>query len=382
MDTLLDRRRFIARASIALGAAFVPRMAFAAAPTDKRFIFIIQRGAADGLNTVVPYADPAYQRLRGALAIEAAKAIRLDGTFALHPSLSQIGAMHGDKEALFVHAIASSYRDRSHFDGQNVLETGGSTPYAIRDGWLNRLAGLLNGTGEKAIALTPTIPLALRGSAPVASYSPSRMPEPSDDLMMQVSELYAADEQLHSLWSSALNARAIGESSGDEKGAAALGRLAAAFLAKPNGPRIAMLETGGWDTHNAQTGRLATQLKSLDSLVGALRTSMGSHWSTTTVLIATEFGRTAAINGTGGTDHGTAAAAILIGGSVIGGRVIADWPGLATAQLHEGRDLKPTCDLGALIAGAAAEAFKLDPAQVARHLFPGSAHRPLVGIVG
>lgn len=381
MAPFLDRRDFIARASLAVGAAFVPRMAFAAAPTDQRLVFIIQRGAADGLNIIVPYADPAYRRLRGALAIDPAEAIRLDGTFALHPSLTQIGALHGEKQALFVHAIASTYRDRSHFDAQNVLETGGSAPYALKDGWLNRLTGLLTGADEKAIALARTIPLALRGAAAVGSYSPSRVPEPSDDLMLRVGELYAADELLHPLWSSALDARAIGEGSGGERGAAALGRLAAAFLTQPNGPRIAMLETGGWDTHIAQAGRLATQLTSLDALVAALRTGMGEKWARTTVLIATEFGRTAAINGTGGTDHGTAAAALIIGGSVLGGRVIADWPGLAAGQLHEGRDLKPTCDLGALIAGVAAETFALDPARVARRLFPNVAQRPFAGVV-
>ena len=381
MDHFVDRRRFIARASLAIGAAFVPRMAFATAPTNRRLVFIIQRGAADGLNIVVPYADPDYRRLRGALAIDPAASIRLDGMFALHPSLRRIGALHDQKQALFVHAVASPYRDRSHFDGQNVLETGSSAPYVLQDGWLNRLAGLLTGGGDKAIALAPTIPQALRGDAEVASYSPSRMPEPSNDLMLQVGKLYAADEQLHPLWSSALDARAIGEDSGGARGAAATARLAAAFLTQSNGPRIAMLETGGWDTHSAQAGRLATQLKSLDALVDALRINMGKHWSKTAVLIATEFGRTAAVNGTEGTDHGTAAAAILVGGSVLGGRVIADWPGLAAGQLYEGRDLKPTTGIGALIAGVAAETFALDPAKVARHLFPNGADRPLTGII-
>jgi uncharacterized protein (DUF1501 family) len=381
MPAFLDRRAFIAQATLAAGAAFVPHIAFAAAPTDRRFVFIIQRGAADGLNIVVPYGDPAYRGLRGALAIDPAGATKLDGTFALHPGLAEIGRMYGTKQALFFHAVASPYRDRSHFDGQNVLETGGAAPYAVKDGWLNRLAGAVPGSRGSAIALAPTIPLALRGSARVTSYSPSKIPEPSDDLMLRVGQLYAADAQLGPLWSAALDARMVGESAATEKGAAALGSLTAAFLTEPEGPRIAMLETGGWDTHSGQDGRLTAQLKSLDALVAALRTGMGADWSKTTVLVATEFGRTAAANGTGGTDHGTGSAAMLIGGAVKGGRVIADWPGLAASQLYDGRDLKPTIALDAVIAGAAAESLALDPELAGRRLFANIVQRPVTGLI-
>lgn len=381
MSHALNRRSFISSAALAAGTAFLPRMAFAAAPTDRRFVFIIQRGAADGLNIVVPYADPGYRNLRGALAIDPAGATKLDGTFALHPALVQIGAMYGEKQALFTHAVASPYRERSHFDGQNVLETGGEAPYAVKDGWLNRLAGLVQGPHEAAIALAATIPPALRGATPVTSYAPSKIPDPSDDLMLRVGQLYANDQQLHPLWSAALDAKMVGESAASEKGAAALGQLAATFLTKPDGPRIAMLETSGWDTHSGQDTRLNGQLKQLDALVAALRTGMGADWSKTTVLIATEFGRTAAVNGTGGTDHGTAAVSMILGGSVKGGRVLADWPGLATSQLYEGRDLRPTTDLDALIAGVAAEGLALDPELVGRRLFARTFQRPVSGLV-
>ncbi|MCJ2184096.1 DUF1501 domain-containing protein [Novosphingobium sp. 1949] len=377
----LDRRGFIGRAALIAGVAFVPRIAFAIVPTDRRFIFIIQRGAADGLNIVVPYADPAYRALRGALSIDPTEATKLDGTFALHPAMSTIGGMYGENQALFVHAVASPYRDRSHFDGQNVLETGGSKPYAIKDGWLNRLASLVAGPHEAAIALAPTIPMALRGSTPVTSYAPSNFHEPSDDLIARVGQLYDADEQLHPLWSAALDARTIGEGVTKEKGAAALGSLTAAFLTKPEGPRIAMVETAGWDTHNAQEGRLAAQLKSLDALVAALRTGMGADWSKTTVLVATEFGRTAAANGTGGTDHGTGSVAMLLGGAVRGGRVVADWPGLATASLLDARDLRPTNALDAMIAGAAAESLALDPELAGRRIFASISQRPITGLI-
>jgi len=377
----LPRRRFLAL-SAGTGALLVaPQMVLATVPTDRRFVFIIQRGAADGMNIVVPYVDPDYTRLRGALAIDPAGAIKLDGHFALHPAMAKVGEMYGQGQALFVHAVASPYRDRSHFDGQNVLETGGTQPYAQRDGWLNRLVGLMPRTQDQAIAFAATVPPALRGPIAVESYLPSALPQPADDLIERVGTLYAQDPQLHPLWAAALDARTAAQGSAARQDPAGLGRLAATFLTKPAGPSIAMLETSGWDTHNAQELRLAAQLKALDTLLAALRDGMGEAWDRTTVLVATEFGRTAAANGTGGTDHGTASVAMLVGGAVKGGRVLADWPGLAASQLYEGRDLRPTQSLDALIAGAAAESLGLDPRQVSRTVFGGAPNQPISGLI-
>ncbi len=370
---MLDRRRFLSFSGLGAGALLVaPRMALATVATDRRFVFIIQRGAADGLNIVAPYADPAYARLRGALAIDPSSATKLDGTFALHPSLVETAKMYGQHQALFVHAIASPYRDRSHFDGQNVLETGGTQPYQEKDGWLNRLVAMMPSAREQAIALAATVPMALRGAARVTSYAPTSLPQPSDDLLLRVGQLYAADPQLHPLWTSALAAQGLAEGSAAKQDPASLGTLAASFLSKPDGPRIAMLETGGWDTHSGQDARLAAQLKALDTLVTSLRDGLGRAWAQTTVLVATEFGRTAAANGTGGTDHGTGSVAMIIGGAVKGGRVVADWPGLAPSALYESRDLKPTAALDSLIAGVAGESLGLDPPRVARMLFDRS----------
>jgi uncharacterized protein (DUF1501 family) len=369
MTMALDRRHFVAAAGA--WTLFAPRLLFARADTERRFVFVIQRGAADGLDTVVPYADPAYARLRGPLAVEPSAAIRLDGSFALHPSLAEFGRLHAAGQALAVHAVASPYRDRSHFDGQNVLESGGTAPYQRKDGWMNRLLGLLPRPATQAIALAPTVPLALRGAQEVTSYAPTALPQASDDLLARVQQLYAHDQQLHALWSAAMDARGRAAGlEGQRRDPATVGRIAAGFLAQPDGPRLAMVETGGWDTHSAQAGRLAQQLRALDTLLAALRDGLGAAWAQTTVLVATEFGRTAAANGTGGTDHGTASAALLAGGAVQGGRVLADWPGLAPADLHEGRDLRPTLGLDALIAAATADTFRLDREQVARVLFP------------
>lgn len=379
---MLSRRGFLSVAAAGAGALLVsPHIAFASVATDRRFVFVIQRGAADGLNIVVPYAEPAYATLRGALAIDTSKATRLDGTFALHPALSQTAAMYASRQALFVHAVASPYRDRSHFDGQNVLETGGASPYQVKDGWLNRLVAQLPATRENAIALAPTVPMALRGAAAVTSYAPSALPQAPDDLLARVSQLYEQDAQLRPLWESAMTARGLAGDAGARQDPASLGKLAAGFLSRDEGPRIAMIETGGWDTHSAQNARLANQLKALDTMLAALRDGMGPLWSRTTVLVATEFGRTAAANGTGGTDHGTGSVAMVLGGAVQGGRVIADWPGLASRELYEGRDLKPTTSLDALIAGCASESLGLDPQRTAAALFGKAARTPLTGVV-
>src|SRR6185436_7282265 len=321
---LHSRRRFLQAAAGAGILLAAPGLALAGAATERRFVFVIQRGGADGLDTVIPYADPAYASLRRALAIDAATATKLDGTFALHPSLVEIGKLYTQKQALFVHAVASPYRDRSHFDGQNVLESGGSVPYELKDGWLNRLIALLPRKTGEAIAITPTVPLALRGPAAVSSFAPSAPKQAPEDLLQRVDQLYAHDPQLHAMWSAAMDARGMAGAA-LRQNPAELGQLAARFLAPKEGPRIAMLETGGWDTHSAQAPRLANQLKSLDAMVAALALGMGDAWAETTVLVATEFGRTAAVNGTGGTDHGTASVAMLLGGAVQGGRVLGDW---------------------------------------------------------
>lgn len=372
---VLDRRHFVGAASLGgLAALLAPGIAFAKAETDKRFVFIIQRGAADGLGTIAPVGDPAFVGQRGDLAADFASATKLDSMFAIHPALANIGGLYRDRQALFAHAVASPYRDRSHFDGQNVLETGGLGAYQVKDGWLNRMLGLLPPSKAKAIAVSATVPMALRGPAEVSSYAPSSLPQATDDLLQRVTMLYQGDSQLHALWSEALGTKALASdmAAGNQQNAAATGALAAKLLVPADGARIAMIETGGWDTHAGQRGRLATQLRNLDTLVGALKAGLGPLWSDTMVLVATEFGRTVAVNGTGGTDHGTGSATMLLGGAVRGGRVLADWPGLGQAALFEGRDLKPTTQLDAFIGGATAAHFGLDPARTMAKLFPDS----------
>jgi uncharacterized protein (DUF1501 family) len=382
---ILTRRTLLGRAALTGVVALTPRLAFAAAPTDARFVFIILRGAMDGMTAVMPVGDPHYAALRGALAHPPGEVppVRLDAIFALHPAMPRFAAMYADRQALVVHAVASPYRERSHFDAQNVLETGGTAAYALKDGWLNRLVAALPAGRDPAIAIAATVPMALRGKAPVTSYAPSALPEANDDLLQRIGGLYAHDPLLHPLWAEAMDARMLAQGDGDTAKAnpAALGKLAAEFLSKPAGPRIAVIELLGWDTHAQQAGRLANQLKQLDAVFGALKDGMGAEWSRTTVLAATEFGRTAAVNGTGGTDHGTGGAAFMAGGAVAGGRVVADWPGLSGSALYENRDLRPTTDLRSVMLGAAAGSFGIDPARLSAALFAGAGVRPVEGLV-
>ena len=372
-NILLNRRALIASGltGLTISAAF-PKMAWAVAGTDRRFVFIIQRGAADGLSVLAPTGDPDFARVRGAFVADAVTGAKLDSLFTLHPAMVETAKMYAAKQASFAHAIASGYRERSHFDAQNVLESGAMKPYGRDDGWMNRLLGLLPAAQAKAIAVSPSVPLVLRGPAKVNSYEPSRLKGANDDLMQRVSLLYEEDQLLAPLWAGALQTEGMAMApDGAIRGGMAVGKMAAGLMAGADGARILMLETGGWDTHSAQKGRLNGQLKELDGLIAALKAGLGADWSNTLVLVATEFGRTVAVNGTGGTDHGTASAAMLYGGSLAqGGSIMADWPGLAAAKLYEGRDLRPTMRFEDLVTSALAAHYAIEPGKLKRTVFP------------
>ena len=362
----LSRRHLLGAAATAGAVTFLPGIAFAAAATSKRLVFIIQRGAADGLAIVPPLGDAALVGLRGQLFDP--DAAKLDGFFGLHPALAQTAALFRTGEARAFHAVATAYRDRSHFDGQNVLESGGASPYAVKTGWMGRLLPLLPAQDQSALALAPAVPLALRGNRPVATYAPNKLPAASDDLLLRVGALYDADPQLAPLWTEALKTKQLAGDIGGNGGrnGGDLGKLAAGLLAPADGARVMMIETGGWDTHSQQQGRLAAQLKGLDSLLAELRTGLGPAWQDTLVLVATEFGRTAAVNGTGGTDHGTASASFLLGGALPKGKPVeAEWPGLAPGALFQGRDLKPTHGLADLVVPALAQHYGIAQGQLA-----------------
>lgn len=371
---ILNRRTLLGMSAATLGAVALPKVSFAASGSGKkRLVFVLQRGAADGLGIVAPVGDPDYARLRGALAEDYAEAPRISGLFALHPSLAKSAEMFAKGEMMAVHAVASHYRDRSHFDGQNVLESGGTRPYQLKDGWLNRLVGLIPETDAFGIAISQTIPLALQGPNKSSSYAPSRLPDATDDYMKRIGTLYMNDPRLHMLWEESIATRELAEGmegSGNMRQAADVGALASRMLSAEEGARIAMIETSGWDTHFGQRQRLGRELSRLDSLIESLKDGLGPHWNDTMVIVATEFGRTAAINGTNGTDHGTASATLLYGGSLSGGTVLGDWPGLRQNDLYQNRDLKPTASLENVITSSVSSHFSLDPDQTRRTLYP------------
>lgn len=387
MTTVFDRRTLLA-GSLLLGAGSlaVPRIAFAQGSGSRNVLFVLLRGAADGMAMLAPVGDPGFAAIRGATLPDYDGTLRLDSFFAVHPAFAEVAAAAQAGEALFVHAAATTYRQRSHFEGQNLLETGGTAPYATKDGWLNRLAALLNEGAPaplRALAIAQAVPLALQGEAPVSNYAPSALPAASEDLLARVSQLYAEDTELGPLWARALETKAMAQDDGlkNLRDARATGELAASLMRDPGGARIGMIELSGWDTHANQRGAFTRSARGLDALLGAYKTGMGAAWADTLVVVATEFGRTAKLNGTGGTDHGTAGATLVMGGAVRGGRVIADWPGLADRQLFEGRDLAPTIALESVLAGAIAEHLRLDPERTMARLFPGRSATPLSGIV-
>lgn len=370
---ILSRRSIILSGIGVAAAGAIPGFAYAAAGTPKRLVFVIQRGAADGLAIVAPTSDPAFATARRALADETAGGARLDAMFTLHPALTATASLYNSKQAHFAHAVATAYRDRSHFDGQNMLEGGGARPYGRDDGWVGRLLTLLPAAERDALAIAPAVPLAMRGPVQVGTYAPSRLPQADSDLMTRLSALYADDMLLHPLWDSAVKTQELASDIGGNNGrnGGELGKLAASLMLPAEGARVVMVETGGWDTHSGQRRRLAAQLRGLDQLVGALQTGLGPAWNDTLVIVATEFGRTVEVNGTGGTDHGTASSAMLLGGGLMaGGKVSADWPGLAQPARLDGRDLKPTRSLESVIASAVAHHYALDPKRVMATLYP------------
>lgn len=390
---LLNRRE--ALGMLAAGAAWFScgGVAYAAAPTEKRFVFVILRGAMDGLTAVPPLGDPNYAAARGAMAMTGdGQCLPLNNLFALHPALPTLHALYQKQQATIIHAVASPYRERSHFDAQDVLENGMAQAHAAQNGWLGRALSAMNSV--KGMAVGQTIPLALRGGGDVSSWSPSYLPEAESDLLARLGDLYQDDKVLAPALHEALGADALADSAMDGsdggkpkrgKNFAALAKAAGAFLAAPDGPRLAVLEIGGWDTHAGQgtfKGRLAGNLTQLDNGLAALQQALGAAWANTAILCATEFGRTVAANGTGGTDHGTGGAAFVLGGAVKGGKVIADWPGLANNQLYQNRDLRPTTDLRAVMKGLLAGQFGLDNTLLASKVFPDSGDvRAMSGLV-
>jgi uncharacterized protein (DUF1501 family) len=379
----VSRRTWLKRVSagLAIASTPLPRIAFASPAIDKRFIVVIQRGGMDGLAAVPAQGDPNYERARAGIALPPpgndGGILKLDSTFGLHPILTEFATLWSDGSLMPIQAACVAYHGRSHFEAQNVLENGSAIPYFLKTGWLNRaLAALPSQTGDVGIAIAQTMPVIMRGDSTVTSWYPSTLPQPTSDTIDRIASMYEADQKLESALKRAREAHDMATDTAGGVQFAGLMTAAGNFLNKPQGPRIAMIESTGWDTHanqSANYGPLDRNLRELNRGVAALKTALGPVWKETAVLVMTEFGRTVAMNGTQGTDHGTGGAAFLFGGAVRGGRVLADWPGLRSNDLLEGRDLRPTTDLRAVMKGVLAEHVGVPEQHLERIVFPDSA---------
>ena len=291
-------------------------------------------------------------------------------------------------------AVAPPYRERSHFDGQDVLESGQDDPAKLESGWLNRVIGALPAGeaiaphGLLGVGVTP--PLIVRGPAPVMGWAPTVYRRAGDDLLRRLHRLYAqSDAELATAlaqFAATEKLVAAGMPDGELRvrggaanpdGMEAIAEATARLVSAPDGPRIAALAFEGWDTHvneGGATGRLADLLGGLDRSFAAFAKGLATVWANTAILVLTEFGRTARVNGSSGTDHGVGTVAYLVGGAVRGGRVIADWPGLKETQLYEQRDLRPTTDIRSVCKGIVEDLFGISGIVLADRVFPHTNH--------
>ena len=381
----MERRDFLSTMCYGGLATFgAPLVRFAQLPGPGRLVFVQLRGGFDGLAAVVPAGDPGYSALRGDLAFEPSDLTPLAEGFGLAPGLAPLRELWDANQLVALHAMAIPYRTRSHFDGQAILETGLSSPDGGADGWLNRLLQVMDGK-RSAIAVAAGMPRSLSGPFPVSTWSPATLGVVDDGYLDRLHFLYRSDRVLLNPFESALQQRDVagdmrGAGAGGGPGARRAGGIGAIFEAAarlirvPEGPNVAEVEFSGWDTHANQglrDGALDRLLGQLAQGLTAFKTAMGEDWAGTTVVVMTEFGRTARPNGSRGTDHGTAGAGFVLGSRLAKSAVVSDWPGLADRQLYEGRDLRPTLDTRAVLKAVIEGTFELTPAQADR-VFPDS----------
>ena len=383
------RRDFLGLAAGAFAVAGLPHAVFAAAPGHQRFVVVLLRGAMDGLAAVPPVGDAHYAERRGALALAADACIPLDQGFALNPGLKVLEPYYRKGELLLVPASGNGYQTRSHFDGQDLMECGLSTKARETDGWLNRALALIqqrdggrSSDKRLGLAVGGAVPLLLRGAVPVASWEPAGLKAADPDFVAALGPLYAHDPLFGPALQLGLKTQNFSDTvlgDGAPKGPGGFGPKAFAplagaagkLLAAEDGPRIAALEMLGWDTHVGQgttNGRLYENLSGLADGFDALAQSLGPAWKDTVVIATTEFGRTVAVNGTNGTDHGTATVMFVMGGGVKGGRIYGDWPGLG--QLQDDRDLRVAVDSRSVAKGILRDHLGIDAASLSSKVFP------------
>ena len=412
---MITRRNFTRAAAALIGASAFTQapVAYAKAPGEKRLIVIVLRGAMDGLHALAPYADKDYRKIRPGLALTAPggdrPVIDLNGSFGLHPALAPMKPLYDAKQLAFIPAASTQYRARSHFEAQNMLETLGSAPYAMKTGWLNRALLTMNaGDTRLGLALGPSVPLILYGNAGVRTHSESRLPEVSEDFMARIGAMYDSDPAFHNAIAQSMEEQAMeGQaktgmmsendmmSAGDMMSDMSMDdmrlrpnnlgdtTLAAATLLKASdGPRVAVIEAGGWDTHFAQERRLTALFEDLSEGIVTIKTQLGDVWDDTAVVVVSEFGRTARENGSNGTDHGTGGLAIVAGGNVKGGQILGTYPGLSSAALFEDRDVMPTSSVESIFKTILRNHMGITERALDTKVFPDlKAIKPMGGLI-
>ncbi len=401
------RRGFLLTAGAFTAWSFAPQFASAAPGRDPRFLMVVLRGGMDGLAVIEPAFDPDFERARAGLILGAdgsPAGLPIAGGFVMNPKLAALHDLFAQGQALAIHAVATPYRDRSHFDGQDVLESGLPATGAVSTGWLNRAMSQLGKAGSVktgGLAIGPTVPLIMRGPASTLTWAAGGVKPAPEDARARLLNFYkSADPTLANAFGRGLDLERIAVANAGMN--AAMGQpgadhpeansnfvkgmeMVAKLFTDPNGPRIGAIDLDGWDTHATERpegDNLGKALAELDAGLAALKVSLGPAWDETVVVVATEFGRTVRMNGTEGTDHGTATVAFLAGGAVKGGRVLADWPGLADKALFQQRDLAPTTDLRAVLKGALRDHLGIEEAALGRDVFPDSgAIKPLDGLL-
>ncbi|AAZ28269.1 DUF1501 domain-containing protein [Colwellia psychrerythraea] len=352
---------------------------------NKKIIWVVLRGAMDSLHTLVPTFDTELSVLRPKLLASIKDdLLMLDNGFALHPSLSNLHQWYKKGELLPITAVSSGYAKRSHFDGQDYLESG-LTNIDHDTGWLGRAVNMKE---KQALAIANSTPISLRSSE-ASTWYPSQLKEADEDVYQALMKMYQNDELLINRLEDGLAVKEMADTMvGDralnikKKGQfIELSKSCANLMMGNNGVDCAMLELGGWDTHNNQATRLSRQLKALDQGLKALKDGLKDQWQDTVVVVATEFGRTVKENGTGGTDHGTASAMFIAGGSVNGGKVLGNWPGLKNNQLFEQRDLMPTSNTFSWLATVVSQQWSLSDNQL-KAVFPHVDKRTVKLFVG
>jgi uncharacterized protein (DUF1501 family) len=439
MTAQISRRSLLAQAAgLGVSVSFLGGSAFAAEDgpmAHRKLVVVICRGGMDGLTVSPPVGDPDYAALRGAVAVAPDQALKLDETFGLHPALESVHALALKGQARIAPAIASPDRARSHFEAQDVLETGAAQVYGVSTGWLNRTLEVMGPSKVEGLSVGATAPLILRGKVQAASWSPGKGVDETARLPTLLQDLYKADPLMgpafargleteamaqaamtalnpasipvsadpaamapKAMWRNAVNtsgtpqvtappamapgAQAIAGQRQAREAARKLGSTLAGFMVQPGGPRIAAISLDGWDTHAGQVGQLNSRLSYLDAVLDGLNIGLGDEWRNTVVVAATEFGRTARVNGTGGTDHGTGSTALVLGGGLKPGGIVGDWPTLRQEALFENRDVRPTLDMRGLFKGVLADHMGVDRAALETKVFPDSADaRPVTGLV-